>query len=464
MMYLHRCSLFIIGIIIINHILNSFCNSNINQLNNKNEFVEVHMTKIKKMMSHNFNMRAEFSTDINSEILHHHDLNGDTAFIEYYNLMIQLMNEYLDQHNQFIIQIESDEDFCRRKVLVYGDDDDKCRNGIGNQFGNFFTQILVAIMSNRTFVVPRHEIPDCIEWVTFFPWIPLSSYMESRFASANCTDIKFDKDNPKPKSCTEMNSCHLFQCEAWKIWQWGDQHHNFFPLIHNVDNNPYLESESKRRAEIMFPKTFTDLFRFSMYGVVQQFTLRFTPKVLNLVEPILSETLSIRDSIRISVHMRHYSENNGDPSISTASSDMGIFNVINSFRSKFSSFKCFIYLATERIETTKLVQSNSVAYSNCTTYIISNDGNIIDSPFVVDKDHGKRGFGHLPFGDVLLLQHGDIFIGNKISTFSMLIANAISMTALKRGLKFSPMLWDGYPYCGSTPDYWETEVLLKCVE
>jgi hypothetical protein len=394
--------------------------------------------------------------------------NNETQH-QVYRRLHDFFETYYQQHSNATIAIESSEDFCRRKFVrttkSYKSFD--CISGTGNQLSKFYQDFLYAAITNRTFTVPSHNLgAECKIGLSFFTWIPLYEEMAVMYETT-CKE-EFSGPVLAIEYCGSLDIRHRIVDPASNHY-----HDAAHYLIFNRVWDYNISDEKMLRINTLFEPTFYDNSRFHAFGFIQMYTINFTKAVLAPAEGIWERTLHIPNSIRISLHIRHFAvkehiEEKCKPI------DDSFMRALKKLRIKFQDKVCLIYAATEReATTTRIVQT--AAAINCSVHSINRHNKTLMKSDIITtgektmtstkvhyrpRDHGDYGTGILPFADFLLLQKGDILLGSGISTFSMLIANIIGLHALKKGYNHSPVYWD----TNNHPHYFDENHQHLCVE
>lgn len=363
--------------------------------------------------------------------------NTNTIYQKRYQDIEYLLIQYQLQHNIDILQNESSFDFCQRQ-FVHNNDHITCQHGIGNEFGSFMSSFLSAIIFNRTLVVDQYDSIECMKYITYYDWIPLLSNIQQLAQQHQCeiTNKDLDDSTINFRECSEK---YLHK----RILFIGFEHHNKLYRYLKYLYDDTLSIDSIKRSNLLFKDTLFDYSRLFSYGILQIFGLKFKKIVWNIVNPLLEKSLYIPDSFRLSVHVRHYAIHDNDESESITSSDNDLIKSILKIRNILPKKKaCYLYVASER-EITKLrlldlTLSNKEL--NCTMISINHTAYLDYQSEVID-DHTILGNGILPLADLLLLQHGDYFLGYSVSTYSVLVSNMIALQSLRKGIDDNILYW-----------------------
>jgi hypothetical protein len=142
------------------------------------------------------------------------------------------------------------------------------------------------------------------------------------------------------------------------------------------------------------------------------------------------------------MHLRHQnSESLDNPELDTPF-DTTAMNALSHIRGMHEGSNCSIYLASDRNETLNRIEKHAISigcscYAACreyTTKAIVQDDNL---------EHGPWSRGLIQFADILLLSHGDYFIGTSASSYSLLIADLLAAHVFHKNGVYNPMLWLG---------------------
>lgn len=289
----------------------------------------------------------------------------------------RFMAQYRAQHSSEALRRESPLDFCARKFSYSGNEGDNCLGGIGNVMGGFFEDVMFAVVTNRTFFVqsrvPAH--PDCAAGFTFNSWIPTFSEISRLAHSANCSDPGMASGvaaTTPPDKTLDSTKCGSLHDPAVFVRTLHGHHNQAVFHYHSyVDSS--LSPTTVERIKTLFVDTYQDDARFHSYGFMQLYALNFTPPVRHLVEQGLANTLQVPNSIRISVHMRHYARKNKTELEReySARGDALVFPEIESFRKTIPvrELTCIIYAASEYEFPIARLAQEAQKY-NCTTLTV----------------------------------------------------------------------------------------------
>lgn len=372
---------------------------------------------------------------------------GNVTQMKLYKNMLALMQRYQQDHHISKIREEAlinPASICDRTFVVTYSTEANCRGGIGNQLALFLEDFMYAVIMNYTFILNTHQTdPLCAGAFTFYNWIPLAEEIHSIYGKGHCQNIWPVGAYRTGRTCNYLNRTFI-SSKGPKIWSQGVHHNTLFVFLTN-NFTVAIEDDTRDRIHTLFPPTFYDNARFHGYGFMQLFTFNISVEVDRLVKEVLDKTLHIPNSIRISLHIRHM---NPEPEDIFDDMDACYLPNIKRIRDKYPDLQCFVYLATELPQTVKYL-SKALAQINCTEYHIDRETPNINQSLQKEEeylDHGPYGKGILPMADIILLQNGDVFLGSESSTFSFMIANVLSLHALKKGFNSSPIHFGTNPY------------------
>lgn len=210
----------------------------------------------------------------------------------------------------------------------------------------------------------------------------------------------------------------------------------YFTLKDGYD--PSFSAFVKNRARVLFGSPSGDNSRFEVYGVMMIKAFGFSPELKNFTRAITRNTLSLPNSFRVSLHLRHRDEKSvHDPAVDVPLDNLGmqaLTNIVNLQRNS----KCVIYLATDRNASIDRILHHSKELG-CVVHM----ANRAVKPAVIDAyaEHGPWALGILQVADIYLLGHGDYFIGSWESTYSILIANLVSASSFYKNTPGNPFFW-----------------------
>lgn len=106
----------------------------------------------------------------------------DNKYSNLFKELTSIMETYITQHSIDVLRNESSEVFCRRKFVVNRQFTLKCGDsfGIGNEIGSFMSNVVYAVITNRTVMFNHHDIhafqsiaKTCDDALTLHDWIPI---------------------------------------------------------------------------------------------------------------------------------------------------------------------------------------------------------------------------------------------------------------------------------------------------
>ena len=144
-------------------------------------------------------------------------------------------------------------------------------------------------------------------------------------------------------------------------------------------------------------------------------------------------------SFRVSIHLRHRDERSTtDPSFDTPLDDSAV-EALRSIVKRQANATCVVYLASDRNASIARMERSSRELG-CEPYTVDRTEESAQADST--SEHGIWALGLVQLADMFLLGHGDFFIGTKESTYSILIANLVTASALQEERPISyPLYW-----------------------
>jgi hypothetical protein len=236
------------------------------------------------------------------------------------------------------------------------------------------------------------------------------------------------KSNSPPKSFPSYEYYLQSKAIVFDYWLFNKVYEAFHPSQMNHSN--YI----MQRARAFFGSSTGIVSRYSAYGIVSRYFVSYGPQVIEAVQPILQQTLLTPNSARISVHIRHFDCRSVANTRMLQAPDARVIAAIQRIRKTILG-KCFIYLATDRKQSTATIIAAEEL--RCEIFQVPRQ-RIAPS---AAAEHGPWGSGLMQIADLYLLSHGDYIVGTNYSTYSVLITNAVALRSLERTHRTCPLLF-----------------------
>ena len=404
-----------------------------------------------------------------SGITKHPSLNCSVdAFTPEFVNMESLLREYIRHHSIQTLQTESSTHLCNRKFInaVWRKD---CVM-IGNQVQPELNALVDAVILNRTFVASTFQCDGLFGWA---PWVVTVDALVGLLSASNCSlqrsDFMRRYDYPEenrphgpPSRCELMNGMRtdpIVSLSAANPPRMGatilgtgdgqfsgiDYYNSAYDLFNPLDERNNLTGVYKTRTETIFPNHTNA--RFSFHGLVLGNAFEFSPIWTESRDVYINNVFSssrlghlvdrpedCSNTLTIAVHMRH--QHMKSPA-NYAKFDQYFVDATRYIiqNTAYDSHEfCRILLASDRPHVFNLFQRFG-AEVGCD--IISNNFTSTKSGY---KEHGPFAEVNMVLSDIYSLSHADYFVGTKISSFSMIIANYVAFNALRKNIT-SPSLF-----------------------
>ena len=346
--------------------------------------------------------------------------------------VLQVLQQYSDQHGAQVLRTETPPALCARKFVVSSYYGVGCTS-MGNRIGGVLSNLLYAVLVNRTFVLTDNEhVRQCRGHLLIKNTFVFKEEILPLLVRSGCpiTEVvNFDTLPP----------CNYSNLPNQAISNDAILNRVFFHAHRDYD--PTLQEPSLRRAELLFghPSAY-DLARFEPYGLLFQMLFEFSEDVHRAVNSTLS-SITQRNPTKISIHLRHQNPKSMDnPSLDVGLDTRATRVLSKVLRVLHVKGACVVLIATDRNATLHRIEQVALKYG-CAPYSINRH----KFPHAPDQlaEHGHWPKGLVQLADLLLLTHGDHFIGTLESTYSVLIANLIvSRYFLTKEVSFEPhMRW-----------------------
>jgi hypothetical protein len=202
--------------------------------------------------------------------------------------------------------------------------------------------------------------------------------------------------------------------------------------------DPALPERVLVRSRLLFGSPYEDYGRFESYGLLAKNVISLSKDVHRHVNDILKATCEDRNSVRISIHLRHQSEDSVRRPEIDAPYDEIALGALEHIRNEHMDKACFVYMASDRSASLARIQSRAESIG-CTSYAIDRDD--VTPSASAGGEHGPWAIGLVQVADIWLLRHGDYFIGSPHSTFSHLIAGLLAAHAFRENASYNPLVW-----------------------
>lgn len=363
-----------------------------------------------------------------------------------------LLHSYIKENQWERIVSEDSKTLCARKFVVSWASP-SC-NSMGNRFNEAINDIMIAIISNRTYAYRKESMNDCEEHIIARKWVPRWDLLVDLLIERNCID------QSERKNLLDNNPNTLFDEEGSQGCCGTDEVPRRFVRIQNgvyhdaywsfhKDSGARLRPDSYERANRLFRAG-----SFESAGLVMQAAFAFGDSVRQrnkeIIAKIDSKTeFSKRKSVIIGVHLRHRKlAEKGEEDFGEESC------LLKLVEKEFSDKECIVLIASDRPLAIERIKKVALSKS-CNVYVAEHDESTRHK-IIGGQDIGEHGFlaaesvGSIySISDWYLLSHADVLIANSpYSTFSWIIANNVVLRSnVSHPLRFGPMR-EMYP-----PDY-----------
>lgn len=394
-------------------------------------------------------------TDVKSNFGSQKKIGVDDFKPNYVESLLSLIRLYREEHSITAVRKDSRQQLCFRRYVRNFEYDLSCKS-VGNSIGSYLSSMIVSIILNRTYVARRSFLQKCHGTMDMEKWIVRQDELAVLLKNANCS-VDF---NTRHDGSTRTKDLYkgLGSSDS-SVISFDHIMNKAFDYFNPRTSRFTLSYAQKQRANTFFNMSVLPLSiaRFLPYGILQSQTIFFTDMLRNTVNPILSSLSSTLSPISthlnsvseyaaivteatnvakvvnkstvvtIGVHMRHYNYK----SIVDASLDLKFDSyfeeAIQIVRQRVSrTAVCVLLVASDRAASIQRV----VEYAgrvDCRARFVSRNMSASASDDIHGiKEHGPWATSITSIADLYLLSHSDYFIGSLQSSFSYLIANAVS--------------------------------------
>jgi hypothetical protein len=207
----------------------------------------------------------------------------------------------------------------------------------------------------------------------------------------------------------------------------------------SLNYDPNLSQFVQDRTNLLFGSPYDDYGRFESYGLLAAHSLVFSKDVHHSLSEILKLTHEIGNSIRISIHLRHKPTPGGlNDEVADKTIDAFVLDALKYLKNLHTDKLCYVYVAADRNESLMMVHDYATSIG-CTPYSSEKTDSSHDQKKT--KEHGPWAMGLAQSSDLLLLSHGDYFIGTWYSTYSHLAADLLAAHVFNKGGFYNPLVW-----------------------
>ena len=208
--------------------------------------------------------------------------------------------------------------------------------------------------------------------------------------------------------------------------------------------DPYLSEYIQSRTRILFGERLNDFGKFSSYGLVAAAVFVFSDKVHTHIVDTLKASRAIPNALRISIHLRHKDSASLEDPSADEDFDSNALEVLKEVRHQQHHSECIVFAASDRNVTLDRI-SREGDRIGCKVFMtekrVENEVLAFNERTVILDENGPWAMGRVQAADILLLSHGDYFIGTSESTFSVLIADYIAWRRTALGQRGYPFYW-----------------------
>lgn len=262
----------------------------------------------------------------------------------------QILALYQFQHGMKTIEKETNDQICKRKFIVNRQgrlacdgDASATLEGAGSTTKSFLSDLVAAVVLNRTFILGPHDKLDkkCNMFFRLRNWIPNYYYIDKRVHDANCSKNIISK-NKHFGVCTVFND--------------------------KIDENRFYRNRLDKLFPLPLSSEVSETYRYRFgFGMLFRAAFKFTSNAHELINPLVEDAyyshrnrsicMKHSDVLTIAVHLRHMNANSiKDPSIDEEFDMKALQYIYNISESKAYS-SCYIYVSSDRQASLRMVEN-----------------------------------------------------------------------------------------------------------